>query len=96
MTKGDIGTTSEMDTIERQKGSDKRGRVSNGSMRTNAPSVASDEDDDDDEPIGKILCNRTHHRTEGDTATTSQPETTKQSTEPDDHETKTPSRALKS
>ncbi|RYR19360.1 hypothetical protein Ahy_B03g064124 isoform F [Arachis hypogaea] len=94
MTKGDIGTTSEMDTIERQKGSDKRGRVSNGSMRTNAPSVASDEDDDDDEPIGKILCNRTHHRTEGDTATTSQPETTKQSTEPDDHETKTPSRAL--
>ncbi|XLR01029.1 hypothetical protein S83_067227, partial [Arachis hypogaea] len=35
-----------------------------------------------------------HHRTEGDTATTCQPETTKQPTETDDLEPKTPSTAL--
>ncbi|XLU30101.1 hypothetical protein S245_066167 [Arachis hypogaea] len=70
-------------------------------MRTNAHSVASEEDDDDDQPIGNRLHIKTqqrkipqHHRTEGETVTTNLPETTNQPTEMDDPEPKTPSTAL--
>ncbi|XLQ99671.1 hypothetical protein S83_065870, partial [Arachis hypogaea] len=77
------------------------GGVSSASMRTNAHSVASEEDDDDDQPIGNRLHIKTqqrkipqHHRTEGETVTTNLPETTNQPTEMDDPEPKTPSTAL--
>ncbi|XLU26991.1 hypothetical protein S245_063057, partial [Arachis hypogaea] len=57
-TKRPIGST---------KGSNKRGGVRNGSMHTDAPAIALDGDDDDDEPIAKRL---------RDTSTTSETNTT--------------------
>ncbi|XP_025687085.1 uncharacterized protein [Arachis hypogaea] len=98
---GETRRTSKKERTKNQKGSDMKAEVISGSVIRNDKAIAFDEDDEDNQPIGKIIHIKTQKSkppqqkgTAGENIATSLPKTSKNPTERYDAEPKTPSAAM--